>query len=464
MSRRYPIIFSTILFALTAPLDAGVRKFEAVAWELVHPPAATGPLRAAGDTATIAAAPWARPFATYPVAGIDGEDLFRPYYVDLDPLPAEVRDWSCGGATFNGHTGHDVYLRSFAEMDIGVPLFAPLDGTVLSVHDGEPDRNVEADPDAVSNLVVLDHGNGQRTIFTHLARGISVKEGDRVYAGAEIARIGSSGYSTAPHVHFEARAGGVAYEPFAGPCRPGPSYVPDQPATADRRPRLLGVALSDRPFMHGAPSPTDHTPRRGTFLAGNRQIHIRIDAANIPSNSSYRMRLTSPGGGTTLAGEGTLMRSAARLVTFRWELDAALHATGEWTLDFEIDGEPMMSAPLLVVHSPGEVVNRPPSAVEAVLEPIGAGAPARCTVAGAALISDPDYDVVRYHYRWSRDGETLRETVSAARSDTLAGNLVTADSPLRCEVTVSDGELTSPVASAERRAEQPARRRAVREP
>jgi hypothetical protein len=67
----------------------------------------------------------------YPVAGTLGKDIFVPYYVDLDDSPGGERDFLCTDYTFDGHTGHDPYIRSFREQEIGVPIFAPLDGTVL---------------------------------------------------------------------------------------------------------------------------------------------------------------------------------------------------------------------------------------------------------------------------------------------------------------------------------------------
>jgi len=51
-----------------------------------------------------------------------------------------VRDWACGSQSYDGHTGEDSTIRSFREVDIGVPVFAALDGKVISVQDGFYDR------------------------------------------------------------------------------------------------------------------------------------------------------------------------------------------------------------------------------------------------------------------------------------------------------------------------------------
>jgi len=58
------------------------------------------------------------------------------------------------------------------------------------------------------NMVVIDHNNGYITRYGHCSR-ILVKEGDVVKKGDIIAKIGSTGRSTGPHVHYEVLLNGV---------------------------------------------------------------------------------------------------------------------------------------------------------------------------------------------------------------------------------------------------------------
>ena len=58
------------------------------------------------------------------------------------------------------------------------------------------------------NYVVISHSDGNFTLYAHLhANSISVKEGDSVDQGQVIAKVGNSGNSTGPHLHFEVRLG-----------------------------------------------------------------------------------------------------------------------------------------------------------------------------------------------------------------------------------------------------------------
>lgn len=62
-------------------------------------------------------------------------------------------------------------------------------------------------------VVDLDHGNGVRTRYAHCSR-VVVRQGALVNAGTVIAKVGSSGLSTGPHVHFEVRVNGRPVDPM----------------------------------------------------------------------------------------------------------------------------------------------------------------------------------------------------------------------------------------------------------
>jgi murein DD-endopeptidase MepM/ murein hydrolase activator NlpD len=69
------------------------------------------------------------------------------------------------------------------------------------------------DSSGYGNLVEVAHGNGVVTMYAHLA-AITVRVGSYVVAGSRIGRVGSTGESTGPHLHFEVRVRGAAVDPL----------------------------------------------------------------------------------------------------------------------------------------------------------------------------------------------------------------------------------------------------------
>ena len=63
------------------------------------------------------------------------------------------------------------------------------------------------------NTVVIEHGAGLKTIYMHLSE-LDCEAGDMVEKGDIIGLVGSTGYSTGPHLHFEVRIGGASVSPW----------------------------------------------------------------------------------------------------------------------------------------------------------------------------------------------------------------------------------------------------------
>ncbi len=101
---------------------------------------------------------------------------------------------------FNGHSTFHEGVDFAAES--GTPINAAASGKVIYA-DVHP---------AYGKCVEIDHGNGLVTRYAHGSE-LLVKEGDLVVRGQRISRVGSTGRSTGPHLHFEVRLNGVAQNP-----------------------------------------------------------------------------------------------------------------------------------------------------------------------------------------------------------------------------------------------------------
>jgi hypothetical protein len=416
-----------------------------------------------GDAPPVADATTPAIFPIYPIAGTIGRDVVIPYFVDLDASDVR-RDYNCSRATFNDHRGHDPYIRSFSEQRIGVPVFAVRDGRVISMRAGEFDEATSAANPSPSNFVTIRHDDGETTEYVHLRRDVLVSLNQRVTAGTQIGWVGSSGSSTAPHIHFEVRnAAGLPYEPMAGDCRPGLSSFTNQPHVGPREPTLYGATFSNTSFANFEAPPYDHAPHTGTFPRGVQTIYFKAELLHARADTKYQLLLQKPGSTRTeTAATGTLITYDASLTSMWWGIEVNLDRTGDWLLILDVDGERVHAMPFTVVDLPSQIVNRPPHEHAAMIEPVRAGQAAVCRATSLAAWPDPDYDVVRYRYEWRAGDTVVRDVTTAAQSDALASQFVKAGTPLSCAVTVSDASRSATTVTAHTAPSTYDRRRAVR--
>jgi murein DD-endopeptidase MepM/ murein hydrolase activator NlpD len=93
----------------------------------------------------------------------------------------------------------------------GLDLAAALGTQVRAAAAGR--AKVLWNPTGYGLYVLLDNGGGLETLYGHLSAA-SVRDGDEVRAGQEIGRMGSTGMSTGPHLHFEVRRNGRPVAPI----------------------------------------------------------------------------------------------------------------------------------------------------------------------------------------------------------------------------------------------------------
>lgn len=122
------------------------------------------------------------------------------------PLPGNYDVTSVYGwrihPIFGEGRGHD-------GIDIGASYGTP----ILAVGNGQVIKEAYSEKDGYGNHIVLDMGNGYQTLYAHMSR-ISVSKGQTVSQGDVIGYVGSTGWSTGPHLHIGVYTGSTSHDPL----------------------------------------------------------------------------------------------------------------------------------------------------------------------------------------------------------------------------------------------------------
>ena len=125
--------------------------------------------------------------------------------------------------------------RAHKGVDYGAPSGAP----VRTVGDGQVD--FAGTMSGYGNVVEIDHGKGNSTVYAHLSH-IDVRKGQWVERGQRIGAVGSTGWATGPHLHFEFKENGQQRDPLEVARRQAPATE----LTAQARPQFDRIAQSMR--------------------------------------------------------------------------------------------------------------------------------------------------------------------------------------------------------------------------
>lgn len=205
-------------------------------------------------------------------------------------------DFNCGTRTYNGHMGTDFAIWPFMWQKMNVEqidIVAGEAGTIINKSDGNFDQNCSCT--GTWNAVYIQHIDGSVAWYGHMkSYTLTTKAiGQTVAKGEFLGKVGSSGCSTGPHLHFELYANSaqtILIDPYAGACNSlngSTSWWTNQSPYLD--PALLRISIYDC-----APTQPDGCPaniydmcEQSNFSPGSSirfGTHYRMQQAGVITN------------------------------------------------------------------------------------------------------------------------------------------------------------------------------------
>ncbi len=144
-----------------------------------------------------------------------GQALFIPgarlSSYDLKKALGSLVIWPISGRISSNFGYRPNPFTGIRQFHNGLDIVGPVNSKIKAAMDG---RVAETGYSAVfGNFVILTHPEGYQTLYAHLNK-ITVKQGESVRQGGSVGLLGSTGYSTGPHLHFGVFKRGVAMDPL----------------------------------------------------------------------------------------------------------------------------------------------------------------------------------------------------------------------------------------------------------
>lgn len=134
---------------------------------------------------------------------VEGKSGAAASFPDKWPTDGGVISSNYGSRSNPVEGGYDWHPGIDIAVEFGTPIYATAAGTVEMAQWNA----------GYGRYVRINHGNGYETAYGHMS-GIAVAAGQKVIKGEIIGFVGSTGYSTGPHLHYEVIADGQTIDPF----------------------------------------------------------------------------------------------------------------------------------------------------------------------------------------------------------------------------------------------------------
>ncbi|MFL5754104.1 MAG: peptidoglycan DD-metalloendopeptidase family protein [Bacteroidia bacterium] len=221
-------------------------------------------------------------------------------YVDQNPAASTYSDWNCGSTTYDGHKGTDIAIWPFPfyKMDNDqVEVIAAAAGTIITKTDGNFDKNCGTN-NLTPNYIAIQHADGSTALYLHMKMNSLTPKtvGQTVVAGEFLGRVGSSGSSTGPHLHFEVWSGstvGTLNDPFSGTCNtlnPSTWWTAQKPYT---EPAVIKASV--HPIAAVFPAcPATETPNEDSCFTAGASAKFYIFMRNETNGMTVNMKILNP--------------------------------------------------------------------------------------------------------------------------------------------------------------------------
>jgi murein DD-endopeptidase MepM/ murein hydrolase activator NlpD len=288
-------------------------------------------------------------------------------YVDQNATyPNQVRDFACGTRSYDlasgyNHRGVDISAFPFGWLKMDADemiVVAAAAGTIVRKDDGAYDRicgPLGSLPITTPvNTIFVRHADGSIAWYVHMkANSLTPKRvGETVAAGERLGSVGSSGFSSGPHLHFEVYdSRGALIDPFAGACNTlnADSWWATQPPYWD--PAIVRATVhSARPTFSDCSAPD--VPNQTRHLTPGSGFHATLFLRDFRLNATVPVRIRRPDGSLFL--NSSITNNQADYVGAWWYyvLTLPLDAPeGEWRLQADLAGT-SVDTPFYVVPAP----------------------------------------------------------------------------------------------------------------
>ncbi|MDT0558114.1 peptidoglycan DD-metalloendopeptidase family protein [Ichthyenterobacterium sp. W332] len=290
----------------------------------------------------------------WPVEKTDGFTYNKVWgisnYVDHNAnFPDQIQDYNCGTRSYDlssgyNHSGVDIFTWPFGwrQMDNDEAVIkAAAPGQIIFKHDGEFDRNCAIAGTLTWNAVYIQHADGTVTWYGHMKNGsVTTKAvGEMVSDGEVIGVVGSSGYSTGPHLHMETWSDNTytnLIDPYSGPCNPLNANTKWQSQKPYWEPRINAVLTHSNPPVFNT-CPNQETTNESNQFGINDPIVFAIYLGDQQAGTSINLKVVRPNN-TVLYDWDFALTDTFSASYWYWTFNT-LNIEGEWKWEATYGGE-----------------------------------------------------------------------------------------------------------------------------